>query len=346
MEKKGQGMCPTHGTKFQSFRCYTCNQYLCPDCLKAHPHRDKLVRTEIIGHFLTYNDSGGFSSGTKTVHIWTYNVATKSLNIKDLNGARFEQSPILIQYVVYLTGGLDRMSNGYVATAYNDVFSYDIRTAGNFVMKAPMLSPICFNALCTVTEAEFFSIGGKDPSGYLNFCDKYVINADKWVRLKPISVPRGNVSLCVFNCRTIYCIGGHCASFNDTFESLDTTSEGNKWAVINLAKREKFDPRIGMMVVQDPIKDNIMIFGGCSQLGITKDIFEYKLHEQMVIRQLMALKKAAVFVKRQAILWNDVYYLFEYGRRAGIYTYSLKDNKVERIKPKTYLGDANFKKIK
>jgi len=339
-------MCKTHNTFFRSFKCYECNTLICPKCLNGHPHKNKLVRAEVIGHFLTYNDSSSSSSETKDVFIWTYNVVNKLLDVKTFKGARYEQNSILIQYVVYLTGGVVSMSGGNVSKAFNDVFSYDTKTGVGLTAKSPMPTEACFNALCTVTEAEFFSIGGKNPKGYLNICEKYIIAENKWVKLKPITLPRGNVSLCVYNCRIIYCIGGHNTPFNDIFESLDPANEANSWVVIKLESRDKFDARNGMMIVQNPLKNTIMIFGGCSLLGILKDVYEFNFNERTLVKQGGKLMKGAVFIERQPILWNDVYYFFEYGRRAGIYTYSLKDNKIARIKPKDYLGEANYKKIK
>ena len=61
MEVQLQEDCKVHN-KFQSFKCFDCNIFICPNCLKDHPHKKKLIRTEVTGHFLSYVDSNYYQS--------------------------------------------------------------------------------------------------------------------------------------------------------------------------------------------------------------------------------------------------------------------------------------------
>lgn len=328
MEVQVQEDCKVHN-KFQSFKCFDCNIFICPNCLKDHPHKKKLIRTEVTGHFLSYVDNIDYECDYPGT-IWTYNLSKSLLEYKDYESEPYNQESIYVQYVVYLSGGLRSMSEESLNEPFDDFRAYDTRTKGNIVEKRNMITKLAFNALCTTNDLDIYSIGGKNDNGYLNI----------WKSLKPITSARGNVSLGVWNCQIIYCIGGCNPEFSEIIETLDTGSEGNAWNVVKIIDRGKFDPRSSMMIVQNPIENNIMIFGGCCEAGVTKDIFIYDIEKGTIkLRPGLNLMKYAAFIQRRPAFWDNSYYLFEYGRMAGIYKYSLKDKTVTRIKAKTYLGE-------
>ena len=348
MEANDAKICPTHN-QFQSFTCFSCKAFLCPTCLPTHIGHKNLVRSEVIGHFLTYYDDTSRSSGNHELLVWTYAVPEKKLVTKSLQVLMFDQESILIQYVIYIMGGLTFMNSGTVAQSFAELYSYDIRTNGALVTLKPMLTKACANALCTTNDIMVYTVGGKNEGGYLNVCEKYSIKDNTWISLKPISAPRANVSLGVLDCTFIYAIGGYNGTFFDTIECLDTKNDTDPWttiavtAVLNAGR--KFNPRNSMAVVQNPFTSDLLIFGGCSALGITSDTYVFNLKEKKITLESLKLQKSAVFLQRRPILYKDCYYLFEYGRSAGLYVYSLAKKTLERIEPETYLGDMVQKKI-
>eukprot|EP00826_Nyctotherus_ovalis_P008656 TRINITY_DN12249_c0_g1_i3.p1 TRINITY_DN12249_c0_g1~~TRINITY_DN12249_c0_g1_i3.p1 ORF type:complete len:207 (-),score=56.28 TRINITY_DN12249_c0_g1_i3:99-719(-) len=189
-----------------------------------------------------------------------------------------------------------------------------------------------------------FTVGGKNKSGYLAVCEKYCIADNAWKLLKPLHTARAHPSLGVYNCSVIYCVGGYNKEFIDTIEALDTRLEDNEWSVIKMTNTaDSFSPGNGMAIVQNPLKGTLMIFGGCGRYGLSQNVFELDVEKRAIEKAArLRLKKAAAFIERKAVLWSDCYYLMEYGCRAGIYKYSLRDNVVERIKASSYILDEDL----
>ena len=96
----------------------------------------------------------------------------------------------------------------------------------------------------------------------------------------------------------------------------------------------------------------------CSEIGIVSDVFFYNFKDTKLMKQKIKIEgkkkdgskivRSAAFIQRKPILYQDNYYLLEYGRRCGIYVYSCKEKKfLDNIKGTAMLGKDNWKaKIK
>ena len=352
MEVKVDEECAYHKGMLKTFKCYSCNVTFCPLCLTSHPKHPagyKLIRTEAIGHFLTYGDSNYSYTSPHEIVIWIYNIAANKMTYKSLSTHIFEQESILIQNKIYLLGGLTSMSGGTIAKAYNEMYVYDIKTEAGLTALPSMPFSAFGSAVCTTNDLNIYTVGGKNEAGYTNSCAKYIIGEKRWVSLKPISVARANVSLGVFNCEKIYCIGG-CINggFSNIFEVMDTQSDGNPWVKLAVTL-ERFTARSGMAVIQNPITNNLMLFGGCTDIGITADVMVFNVKTNAITKLDSKIPKMTGFVMRQPAVYNDCYYLFEYGRNYDLFTYSFKDNKdhkVDVIPVEKYIPDAGIRASK
>lgn len=74
---------------------------------------------------------------------------------------------------------------------------------------------------------DIYVFGGLHKS-FLNHCEKYSIENDKWTNISPMSNGKQNASACIFDNKVIYVIGGYNKDFcvND-FEKYSIAN--GKW---------------------------------------------------------------------------------------------------------------------
>ena len=85
-----------------------------------------------------------------------------------------------------------------------------------------------------------------------------------WRLIKPLSTIRAHPSLGIYDCKTIYCFGGYNENLLNIIKTLNTHSEDNEWTTIQLQPAFKsYYPCNGMAIVQNPVNDKLMLFGGC-----------------------------------------------------------------------------------
>ncbi len=333
-----QKACPTHG-KYQTFRCFQCKTFLCPDCMPAHRGHKGLIRTDTTVHFLTYADHG-----YKPQHylmLWMYDIPANKLTTDTVqNITEYYQESILIQHVIYIMGGLTNTSGGNLNKAFETVYAYDTMAKGGLVAKAPMLTPVFAGSICTLDDSMIYTIGGRNTGGYLDVCERYNIATNAWTKLSPLTKKRGNVSLGVFDCRMIYAVGGYTSTEGmiNLVEVLDTKSDAEKWQVLAISPiGRKFHSRDAMCVVQVPEANELLLFGGCHGLGVTNDVFQLNLDTKKLVAAPVRLTRPAAFIQRRPLYYRGCYYLPEYGRKGAIYMYNLATKSITRKGRKDYI---------
>jgi hypothetical protein len=282
--------------------------------------------------------------------IWVYDIPAKKMNTYSLQIDKFDQESILIQKIIYIVGGITSMSNGAVSGCFAETYAFHLDKTGEGLKGlAPMKGKVCMNTICTTNDLVIYSVGGKSDTSYHNTCEKYTISSNTWTQIKNLNKARANIGLGIYDCKTIYAFGGFSGDFHTTIEALDTSSDANAWNEIAIANVAFFSPRLGMAVIQHPQTGLFMLFGGCSGIGITSDIFTFDIATRKIDRPKFKLLKSAAFIQRKPLLYKNNFYLPEYGRKCGMYIYSFIKNELVRLKHKdpTYMGmDLWNKKIK
>jgi len=354
--------CATHN-KIKSFKCVVlgCDQFLCPDCLKSHPHyteeaktpaeeKSRVFRADRSMHFLTYNENEHRNNKDSFEFlIWKIDIKAQKVEYKALKTNCFDYESIVIQNVLYLCGGVDSLYHGKPQIVRNHAFRYNyLNGEGGLVPLKDMNISAYAHNIITVDENYIYKVGGRNDGGYLDDCEKYDIANNTWTPLKPLSEKRGNVSLGVFNCRKIYAIGGYNITFKDSgivpkggykkggfiniIECLDTWHEDLGWKKIDfidtlLPKHLEigtvFNPRCGMAVVQNanPYNPELLIFGGCAEYGLTCDTFALNFVKNNLWLRTCRMKINAGFIQRKPTYFNRKWYLLEYGRILTIHEY-------------------------
>eukprot|EP00826_Nyctotherus_ovalis_P059897 TRINITY_DN8371_c0_g1_i10.p1 TRINITY_DN8371_c0_g1~~TRINITY_DN8371_c0_g1_i10.p1 ORF type:complete len:594 (-),score=162.21 TRINITY_DN8371_c0_g1_i10:75-1856(-) len=163
---------------------------------------------------------------------------------------------VFLNDYIYIIGG----ENDSKTTIAIEILNYK----RNVLMKADLNIGRYNHAVEGFTFGWIYCCGGCAGREMLNSCEKYSIAKDKWMVIPNLQEAKQNISLCGFNQRALYCIGGgfigHELLFS-TIETLDILDEDSGWQILNIGRNEEWKPLecVGSTQV-DPYR--IIIFGG------------------------------------------------------------------------------------
>ena len=99
-------------------------------------------------------------------------------------------------------------------------------------------------------------------SNYLNSCEKYSLQYEKWVKCSSLNIERSHLSLCNMNNKYIYALGGEnkINGFLDSIEKYNIL--GDIWEILNVKLPYKLEC-VGCIGISS---QEMIIFGGyCPQ---------------------------------------------------------------------------------
>lgn len=228
------------------------------------------------------------------------------------------------QGFVFLTGGVDSGPNEPVRQqkALRNAYILNFQKR-QLVPVAKMLIGRLEHSLAVLND-EIYAIGGyTDFSESTATCEKYSPKDDCWSQLPSLKTPCQDSSVCTFNNRYIYRIGGK-AGFDTLLERIDRfDTSTNKWEDITLdlstispSSRAYF--RILSMSASVQVShDSILVFGGTHEDYSNKSSSSYVLRlkrnnifqERPEVHEVVAVNEhelptAEAFWSQQAIIYD------------------------------------------
>jgi len=164
---------------------------------------------------------------------------------------------IFLNGLIYVIGG----ENDSKTTIAIDILNYK----RNVIMRADLNTGRYNHAIEGLTNGWIYCCGGCAGREMLSSCEKYSVSKNKWLIIPSLQEAKQNISVCAFNQRSLYCIGGGLIgheSLFDTIEVLDLFTEDYGWQILNITKKDGRWRALECVGSAQINPYQIMIFGG------------------------------------------------------------------------------------
>ena len=133
---------------------------------------------------------------------------------------------------------------------------------GAFKEKMDMLNERRNHSSIRIDNCIYVCGGMDNNSNYLNSCEKYSLQYEKWVKCSSLNIERSHLSLCNMNNKYIYALGGE-NKINGFLDSIEKYSIlGDTWEILNVKLPYKLEC-VGCIGISS---QEMVIFGGyCPQ---------------------------------------------------------------------------------
>jgi len=154
----------------------------------------------------------------------------------------------------------------------------------------------------------FYSLGGKSKEKkFLNTCERYDRNEDKWEPAPNLTEPKLNIGATSINGSAIFAFGGFKGVYCGTIEVLDLNDpkDKGKWKAVKVTNASGWAARGEVGCFQCSDKE-IYVFGGIDQTGECNDeIIKFNAKEKVVSKTLWKLAKKEWFTMATPVRFND-----------------------------------------
>lgn len=227
---------------------------------------------------------------------------------------------------IYVSGGFNSLNNTFsdIANAYGLMDGKYI--LGKSLNKMKLAKS--HHKLVALDTNRIFCLGGKTQEDkYINYCEEYIINEDKWIPRAILNEKKLSISAAAFDCSIIYAFGGNNGHKLATIESYRPYTEDNKWNKIKIGHNDGWTPRdqIGGYYISS---NTILLFGGMdSGNSLLDDSLVFNTVENSITKlNSTKLKKKECFSGRTPIRQeNDILLIFgSIGKE--IHIFNIKQN--------------------
>jgi len=157
-------------------------------------------------------------------HPYRYHQQIKIVQKPPMNQSRKEHASVFLRDAVYVLGGYDGMTNGFL----NSCERFDLEN-NEWTPVSNMLIPKCAFGVATLANRYIFTLGGYDGNDRLSSIEKYDIQTDKWTLLEAkLKQPLSNSACFSHSDNSIVILGG---GYNSGFclETNQLNVNDNTW---------------------------------------------------------------------------------------------------------------------
>eukprot|EP00826_Nyctotherus_ovalis_P008938 TRINITY_DN1232_c0_g3_i2.p1 TRINITY_DN1232_c0_g3~~TRINITY_DN1232_c0_g3_i2.p1 ORF type:complete len:651 (+),score=206.56 TRINITY_DN1232_c0_g3_i2:201-2153(+) len=261
----------------------------------------------------------------KLITLFVYNFTLKFIfkfNVRDFKIAS-NCSCVQVGDDFYVSGGFDTYNVQFSKSTQKISFKseQDLSTE----KKAEMSMGKSQHKLVMLNLSYIYSLGGKSKDKkFLNMCERYDMNNNKWENGPALSEAKLNVGATSMNGCAIYAFGGFKGVYCATIEVLDLNTDSkdkNKWKAIKLGNANGWAARneVGCFQCSDR---EILVFGGIDITGGCNDeIFKFDVKDKTIAKTAWRLSKKEWFTMATPVrIKDDVYVAGFFGNEIHMYS--------------------------
>ncbi len=213
--------------------------------------------------------------------VWTYVAESRKFLAYTFPGEKFPMNFSVIEAgkLVYIIGG------NRPDTVGANVFLDTVRELNLETKTSRLLSPMKNKrrraGAVLVRDRFIYVIGGDRDNDFLDSCECYDIETDKWTDVSPLNEGKTNVSVGSFDDKELYVFGGYNKTLYDlpTIEKLSLASPAAKWEQVELSTQQYWAPLQNAGVVQIA-SGEMLVFGGMRVGKPLAQCLVYKVDEK------------------------------------------------------------------
>ena len=254
-------------------------------------------------------------------NFFIYNLQIKKLFKHKLKkSVPMNYDSIQVGFKVFITGGFDTEKIEFFKGNLQIECKMDYSIEESF--KKDMIYPKCQHKLVALDRNLIYCLGGKNKNErYMNTCEIYDIDEDKWINGVPMLTYKLLPSAVSFNCSFIYVFGGYNTALLKTIEVLDV--KRNCWQYI---KFELIDwtakSELGIIQIS---YNEILIFGG-TYIGkaSNNESFIFEPDRKKITKLKSCLKDKDWFTMQAPVRYEKKIYAF--GKyKSGLHVFDINE---------------------